>query len=362
MFKKILIIVISIIALGALFSYKLYEDKLASEKMANFQPPPVKVTATTATAKQWSKSISSIGSLEAKQGINVTPQVPGTVATIDFQSGQTVQKGQALLSLDTSVLQAQIENATAAMNMKNATFKRNTMLFKTNAVSDSAVDLSRSEYNQAVATVKQLKATLAQMTIYAPFAGKLGLRDVNLGQYLTAGQVITNLQSIDPILVNFSIDSQDINKVKPGMPIQIKVDSYQDKTFTGQVIAVNAQLSVDTRSLIVRGQIPNSDGLLVPGMFVQVSVIMPTSQQTIVVPQNAITYTLYGNSVFVITKKTDAQGKVSMTVKQQTVTVGDRKGSDIAIVKGLQANQMIVTSGQLKLQNGSSVTLVDDSK
>lgn len=355
MMKKVFIVLVALIIIGSIFGYKLYQNELKKKAQASFTPPPVTVSVAKSQSVNWQPYISSVGTLVANEGIDVMPQVSGIVNKINFNSGQTITVGQPIISLDTSVLKAQLENAEADMDMKKATYKRYDQLRKKQYVSDATFDLARSEYNQAVATVDEIKAQIAQMTIYAPFSGKLGIRNVNLGEYLSPGTAITNLQSIDPILVNFTIPSPQLISLYVNQPISISSDAFPNKTFNGKVVALDARMDNNTRSLLVQGEIPNSTGELYPGLYVTINVLLPQKNQTIVIPQEAVTYTLYGNTVFIVQQSSDNK----TIVKQQVVTVGERRGELVAITKGLQANQLVVKEGQLKLQNDMSVKVVD---
>lgn len=354
MIKKIFIVLVALAIIGGIFGYKLYQNELKKKAKANFQPPPVTVSVTKSVSTNWQPYISSIGVLVANEGIDVVPQVSGIVTQIDFQSGQTIKVGQPIIALDTSVLKAQLVKAEADMKMKNATYKRYEVLRTKQYVSDATFDLARSGYNQAVATVDEIKAQIAQMIINAPFSGRLGIRNVNLGQYLAPGTAITNLQSVDPILVNFTIPSPQLTELYVNQPISITSDAYPNKTFTGKIVALDARVDNDTRSLVVQGEIPNPTGELYPGLYIQVQVLLPQKNETIVIPQEAVTYTLYGNTVFLV------QQEGSKTIaKQQVVTVGERRGDLVAITQGLSANQPVVLEGQLKLQDGMPVKVVD---
>ncbi len=356
MIKRIFIVLLALAIIGGIFGYKLYQNELKKEAQANFTLPPVTVSVTKSQSANWQPFISSVGALVANEGIDVMPQVSGIVSKVDFNSGQTVKVGQPIISLDTSVLKAQLENAEANMNMKKATYKRYQTLRTKQYISDETFDLARSQYNQVLASVNEIKAQIAQMTIYAPFSGKLGIRNVNLGEYLSPGTAITNLQSVNPILVNFTIPSPQLTELYVNQPISITSDAYPNKTFKGKIVALDARVDNDTRSLVVQGEIPNPTGELYPGLYVKVEVLLPQKNETIVIPQEAVTYTLYGNTVFLVQKSSDGSKTIA---KQQTITVGERRGDLVSITKGLKANQVVVSEGQLKLQDGMSVKVAD---
>ena len=351
------VIIITLVLFGLLFGYRNIQNFLMARARANFVPPPVTVSVAPVKVADWKPYIASIATLQAVNGVNLAPQVPGIVTKIYFESGQMIQAGQPVVVMDTSVLQAQLQNAMADMDYKEANYKRFEKLYKTKIVTHDQLDQTRSTYIQAFATVNQIKAEINHMAVVAPFTGKLGIRQVNLGQYLSPGTVVTNLQQIDPIYVNFSVPSQNLSQIAIGEPIEVTFDAYPGQVYQGKVIAMDASFDQDTRSINVQGELQNPKGELYPAMFGEVRVILPSLKNTIVIPQTAVVYTLYGNSVFVVTKKTDEKGKEQWIVSQKNVVLGQRRGTEIAILSGLSASDQVVTSGQIKLQNGASVAI-----
>ncbi|OGT36558.1 MAG: hypothetical protein A3F12_05155 [Gammaproteobacteria bacterium RIFCSPHIGHO2_12_FULL_38_14] len=351
------IILIAIVILAILFGYKLIQNYLTQAARSAFVPPPITVSATKVQSVKWSPYLSSIATLQAINGVNLAPQVAGVVTKIYFDSGQMIQAGQPVISMDTSVLQAQLQNAIADMGYKEVTYKRYDQLYQKKVVTHDQVDQTRSAYNQALATVNQIKAEINQMTVTAPFTGKVGIRLVNLGQYLSPGTVVTNLQQLDPIYVNFSVPSQSLSLLALGEVIEASFDAYPGKIFKGKVTAIDASFNQDTRSISVQGELANPNNELLPAMFGEVKVILPSEKETLVVPQTAVVYTLYGNSIYVVTEKTNTQGKKQQIATQKPVTLGQRRGTSIAILSGLNPSDTVVTSGQIKLQNGSVITI-----
>ena len=353
--RSFLIVGVMLLVVVIVFGYKLFTYLQQQSALASYQRPPVSVSAIVAKQTEWQSYLNSIGSLEALQGVDIAPQVDGIVTKIYFESGHMIQAGQPMIALDTQVLAAQLANAVATMNLARVTYERNQTLYQKKFVSHESIDTTRSQYNQALANVNAIKAQIQQKTVYAPFTGRLGLRAVNLGQYLTAGTVVTNLQELDPILVNFAIQSQDIQKISVGQSVLVYSDTMPGQTFEGKVVALDAKVNTDTRSITVRAEIPNPKATLYPGLFVTVKIVLPNTQKVIVVPQTAVAYTLYGDSVYVIEKKTDNTGKSKFIASAKMVTVGERREEEVAILKGLQANDLVVTAGQLKLQNNTWV-------
>ncbi len=359
--KKVFIIVIAACVLALIFGYRLVQNLFNSMQRTSGPAAMVTVSATKVKKIDWQPYISSVATLQAVNGVNLATQVAGVINKIYFQSGQMIVTGQPIVSMDTSVLAAQLENAVAIMNYKKITFERYETLYKKGGVvTHDQYDAARSDYNQATALVNQIKAQIEQMTVSAPFSGKLGLRQVDLGQYVDPGAVITTLQQLDPIFVDFTVPTQNIPQVQVGQAIEVSVDSYPGKTYNGKITALDASIDQNTRGINVQGQVSNPKNELFPGMFGNVKILLPLMQDTLVVPDTAVVYTLYGNSVFIIQEKTDKNGKKTMIAVQRYITVGQRRGTEVAVLKGLNEGDTVVTSGQIKLQNNATV-IVDNS-
>src|SRR3990167_4414057 len=357
---KTIIISVTVAVFVLIFGFRLVQNTFSTLTRFSSGSLLTTISATTVRSINSQPYINSVTTLQAVNGVNLSTQVSGVVNKIFFESGQMIQVGQPIISMDTSVLAAQLENATAAMNYKQVTFQRYENLYKKGVVSHDQYDSARSDFNQSTALVNQLKALLNQMTIDAPFSGKLGIRQVNLGQYLTPGTVITSLQQVNPIYANFNIPKQNISQIKLEQAIEVSVDSYPGKTYAGKITAIDSMIDQDTRGINIQGTINNPNGELTPGMFGEVKILLPMQKGALVIPQTAITYTLYGNSVFVVTEQPDKKGKKSLIVNQRYITVGQREGTDIIVNQGLNNGETVVTSGQLKLQDGMKV-VIDNS-
>ena len=358
--KKTIILGTAVVVLILIFGFRLLQISYIVWQRTSGGTPPVTVSATPVKVIDTQPFITSIVTLQAINGVNLAAQVPGVINKIFFESGQMVEKGQPIIAMDTSVLEAQLQNAEAVMNYKQVTFQRYDSLYKKGVVSHDQYDSARSDLNQAMATINQLKALIDQMSIEAPFAGKLGLRQVNLGQYLTPGTTITTLEQLDPIYANFNIPSKNISQVKPGQEIQVTVDSYPGEIYTGKVTAVDAIIDQDTRGINIQGTVANPQKELTPGMYGEVKILLPVEKNALVVPQTAVTYTLYGNSIFVVNESKDKSVKKILTISQRYVTLGERQGTTIIVTEGLKPGDKVVTSGQLKLQDGVNV-VIDNS-
>lgn len=361
MIKRVVItLVCLLVLLGLIFAIKGLEIHSAIKKFESMVTPPQYVSAAKAKQVAWQDKISAVGSLVAVNGVDVSSQVPGKIIKINFHSGDMVKKGQVLVNLDDSVDQKQLASYQAQYLYYKSSYQRQSSLFKTNAAAKSALDEALSNMQQAKANVEREQQLIAQKAIKAPFDGKLGIRQVNLGEYVNAGAAMVTLQSLDPLYVNFSVPEQAISKLKIGQKIGVTVDSYPGKEYTGKLTAISSRVTVDTRSINLQATIPNHAYKLVPGSYAQVAIYMPKKQQVTVVPNTAITYRLYGNSVYIVTDtgKKNKKGQPILEAQLRYVTVGQPYNThEMIITKGLKAGEEIVTSGQIKLQNNSPIAI-----
>lgn len=341
---------------------KVVEIRSAMKHFANMDKPGETVATGQSKAITWKQRLNAVGTVVAVNGVDVTSQVSGQVDQINFQSGQLIKKGQVLVHLDDSVEQAQLANYRAQMIYNQATLKRQKSLFSTQAAAKSALDQAISEMQQASSNVEKEKKIINQKTIRAPFTGKLGLRKVNLGQYVNPGDALVTLQSLDPMYVNFSLPEQDLSKLRVGQGVGVQVDSYPGTEFTGKLTAISPRIAADTRMILCQATLPNHKGKLLPGVYANVNVYLPEVKNVVAVPQTAVAYRLYGDSVYLVkdTGKKDKKGRPIIQAVTQYVTVGPAVGSQVIIDKGLSANQPVVTAGQIKLQNKARI--VPDNK
>jgi membrane fusion protein (multidrug efflux system) len=366
----------------------VFKPKMIGEFMAKMVPPPATVTAAAATTESWIDRVRAIGTIVAIEGVDVTPQVGGLVTDYFFDSGQDVEKGQKLVKLDTSVEEADLADHKATLLQTNLDLERHSRLVKTSAVSQAALDATLAKRDSAAASVQKTEAIIAQKNITAPFAGRLGLRRVERGQYVSPGQALVWLQALDPIWVDFPVPEATIGKLNVGSQIELVTDAYPGQVFKGEVEAFDAKLGQDTRTLMVRARLPNPERKLLPGMFANVAVLAGSAKQYVTVPRTAVTYGLYGDSVWVVkqnTAKPPAPGAPTAsaepvgsavaadntptgavpagnapTAERRFVRVGPSEGDRIAILEGVQPGEEVVTSGQLKLQPGAAMR-VDNS-
>ena len=322
------------------------------------KPVPATVSTTKAEMSAWQPHLGAVGSLSAVNGVDVATQVGGVVSAIPISSGAVVAANAVLLQLNIDPDKAQLASLQAAAELAALILKRDTQLLATQtSVSQSTVDADRADVKGKNALVAQQQAMIAEKTVVAPFDGDLGLVQVNLGQYLTPGTVIVTLQDLSQMHADFLVPQGQLNALAPGQAISVTLDGLPGKIFSGKITAINAKIDPNTRNVTVRADVPNPDKLLRPGMFVGVSVDVGAPQQHVTLPVTAITYNSYGSSVFIVKPSQDGSGKV---VEQVFVTTGDRRGDQIAILKGVENGQEIVTSGQLKLKNGAAIA-VDNS-
>ncbi len=355
--RMIVMLGVVVILLTSLGFIKFRQIQSAVQAASAFQPPPEAVTTIVAKRQQWPAEISAVGSVEAVQGVMVSADLPGTIAKIDFESGKYVQRGDVLVELDTRQERAQLTAMEAQRDLAQLNYNRMQQLAKEGVISRMDYDKSSAEQRQMDANVAELRATIERKTIRAPFSGVLGIRKVNLGQYLAAGAPVVPLQSLDPIYVNFGVPQQDAAQVSNGRELRVTSDEVAGQMFSGRVTAVDSVVDENTRNIQVQATLPNSRRKLHPGMFVQVDLSLGAAQSVIEVPGSAINYAPYGDSVYVVTDLQDKKGQTYRGVRQQFVKVGGSRGDQVAITSGLNPGDEVVTSGVFKLRNGAAVQI-----
>jgi membrane fusion protein (multidrug efflux system) len=356
---KRLVIVLAVLALlfGLVFGWGALKAHFIGKFLAQLPYQPQTVSDLTASQTDWQPSMSAVGSVVAINGASLSSEVSGIVDTIDFESGDDVKPGQTLLTLRTNndpAVLAQLQ-ATAAVDESN--YERDRKQFRADAVSAAQVDTDRATYLAAQAQVQGQLADMAEKIVKAPFAGTLGIRQVNLGQYLAAGTEIVSLQQLDPLFVDFYLPQQALAQIKTGQPVTVSVDAFPGQAFPGTISAINAVVDTATRTIQIRARIPNSSLLLRPGMFATVTITMGAPAHLVTLPQTAITYNPYGDTVYLLHDGQDHAGKPALIANQTFVQVGDTRGDQVAILKGVSPGDRVVTAGQLKLHNGSTVTV-----
>ena len=355
--RMILMLAITAVLVTGLGFVKFRQIQAAIAQGAAFQPPPEAVTTVVAEREEWPSTLTAIGTVAAVQGVTVSADLPGTVERIAFESGQSVRAGDILALLDTRQERAQLAAAEAQRDLAHVNFERVQGLLKERVISQAEFDRSAAEERQADARVGEIRAAIDRKTIRAPFAGLLGLRQVNLGQYLSGGDPLVGLQSLNPIYVNFGVPQQSAGQMRACRSVRITADSLSGTAFTGRVTATDSVVDEATRNVQVQATLANPDVRLRPGMFVQAEVTLGAAGAVVSVPASAISYAPYGDSVFVVTDLKNEAGQIYRGVRQQFVKLGPARGDQIAVVSGLTAGDEVVTSGVFKLRNGAAVVI-----
>lgn len=355
--RMILMLTVMVALIAALAFVKFRQFQAMAAQFEAMQPPPEAVTTIVADRAEWPTSLAAIGTVAAVQGVTVSADLPGIVDRIQFDSGRTVKEGDVLVVLDTRQEQAQLAAAEAELELARLTFERMQGLIAHDAVSRAEFDAAAAAQKQAEARIREIRATIERKTIRAPFAGILGIRAVNLGQYLTSGDPIVPLQSLNPIYVNFGVPQQDAVQIRRGRQVRITAADVGNLEFAGRITAVDSVVDETTRNVTVQATLDNRGGKLRPGMFVQAEVMLGASQSVVALPASAISYAPYGDSVYIVTDLKDPEGRSYRGVRQQVVTLGGSRGDQIAVLSGLEPGDVVVTSGVFKLRNGAAVQI-----
>ena len=317
-------------------------------------PPPETIAAAVVQPEKWPDSLTAIGSVSADQGVTVAPEISGTVSEIDFESGAEMKQGDLLLRLDSSLEQAQLRASEAQAELARLTAERTKTLLADKTVSQSELDNANAAWKQAEANADAIRATIDKKTIRAPFAGRLGIRLVNLGEQLDVGKPIVSLQSLMPVYADFSLPQQELEKLQTGLKVRVTTDAYPDKKFEGELTAINPALDATTRSVNLRAKFANAEQLLRPGMFVNVEVELPGREDVLAIPSTAVLSAPYGDAVYLIESQT-TNGVTSLIVHQKFIRTGRALGDFISVESGLQAGDRVVSAGLFKLRNGVAV-------
>jgi membrane fusion protein (multidrug efflux system) len=350
-----LALMVAFIATLAFVKFKQFQAMAA--QFAAMQPPPEAVTTIVAQRDEWPATLSAIGTVAAVQGVTVSADLPGIVGRINFDSGRPVNQGDVLVLLDTRQEQAQLAAAEAQLELSRLTFERMKGLVEHDAVSRAEFDTAAAGQKQAEARIREIRATIERKTIRAPFSGILGIRAVNLGQYLNGGDPVVPLQSLNPIYVNFGIPQQDAGQIHLGRNVQITATDLGNLAFNGRISALDSVVDQTTRNVTVQATLANPGSKLRPGMFVQTSVALGASRSVITLPGTSISYAPYGDSVFVVSDLKDPNGKIYRGVRQQVVKLGGSRGDQVAVLSGINPGDEVVTSGVFKLRNGVAVQI-----
>ncbi len=367
--KRTYVIVITavVLVLGLLgaMNYVIKPQIIAGVVKQIQAQPPVPVTTAIAQAEKWQGELPAIGTIEAQRGVTLAPQVAGRVDAILFESGKWVKAGETILKLDDSTERAQLQAATADLRLKELNLIRARELAERGNMAQANLDTAIAQRDQAAAQVELIRAQINQKTIVAPFAGRLGIRQVNLGQYLAAGAAIVTLQSVDPIFVNFTLPEREIPRLKVGQEVSLTIEGRKDRVFTGKITSLDAKVDEATRNLLIQATVENKDGALVPGVFARLTVKLTEERDVVTVPETAVTFSLYGDSVYVVVERKDKDGKAVMgndgkpqlTHERRFVRVGERRDGQAGLSEGVKPGERVVTSGQTRLYPGGAVVI-----
>jgi membrane fusion protein (multidrug efflux system) len=351
----ILMLAVTSLVIAGLGFFKVRQFQAAAGAAAAFQPPPEAVTTIVATQETWPTTLTAIGTVAAVQGVTVSADLPGTVDRIAFESGQAVRRGDVLVELDTRQERAQLAAMEAQRELAGLNYDRMRGLLDERVISKAEYDRAMAEQKQADAQAVEIRAAIARKTIRAPFSGILGIRQVNLGQYLAAGDPVVQLQSLNPIYVNFGVPQQAAGQLRMGRSVRITADEAAGVDLTGRITAIDAVVDEATRNLQVQATLPNPGGRLRPGMFVHTELDLGASRSVVVLPATSISYAPFGDSVFVVTDVTGPNGARYRGVRQQFVKLGGSRGDQVAVTSGVKPGEEVVTSGVFKLRNGVAV-------
>ncbi len=347
-----------LIVAGILAGIKTLQIGKMIDQGKAFVPPPETVTTYQVQRQQWDAQLNAVASMTAVQGVTVSAETPGKVVAITFQPGNSVRAGDLLLRQDTSVEEARLPGTEADVVLAKANLDRARALLAEDAGSQLDYDTALAGHSQAVAEVEQLKAAIAKKTVRAPFAGRLGIRLVDLGQMLKEGEAIVSLQTLDPIFADFTLPQQSLARLQSGVPVRVTTDAYPGEVFAGELSTINAEVDAATRNIRLQATIANPKGQLLPGMFARVAVELPGRNQVLAIPATAVLYAPYGDSVFIVEPQQDEKsGSTGLVLRQQFIRLGEKRGDFVAAVSGLQGGETVVGTGVFKLRDGQGVVI-----
>lgn len=346
-----------LLLVGGLVGFNAFRSHMIAQFFANHKPPPTPVSVATAKSEVIPNLLTAVGDLVAVHQVNVTSDVNAQITKIMFTPGSHVTKGTPLVQLFDAPDQGDLANYKAQATVALLSLDRAKQLAARQFGPQATVDQAQATYDQALANIAKTEAIISQKLVRAPFDGELGVRHVNVGQYLTAGTPIVSLTDLSQLYANFTVPENDSGKLKVGQVVRLAVDAYPGRTFDGKITTIETQIATDTRNIQVQATIANPDHILKPGMFVTTTVVLPNKPPVITVPETAVDYTLYGDSVYLITAKKETNGKTGLTAVQTYVKAGDRVNGRAEIIKGLKAGDQVVAVGQLRLQSGAAVSI-----
>ena len=374
--RMVIMLIILAVVFGLIFGFKAFMSKMMNDFFDNMPQPAAAVSTYEARQDNWASILEAVGTVNAVNGVNVTAQVPGEVEAIEFESGDSVKKGDVLIRLEAAADRAQLNALEATAGLARQEYDRYQRLFKQGTISRSELDNRRAQRDQAVAQAQAQREQLNYKTVRAPFDGVLGIRQVDLGQFLQAGTPVVSLNQLQPIFVDFALPEQELSRIEEGLKVRVALDAYPDQRFEGEISAIEPGVSEATRNVSVQARFENEDNKLRPGMFASVDIQLPQSEDVVVIPRTAISYAPYGNAVFVV-KDAPQKGEAGENaesgavrffiavgadkiVKKRFVKLGRRRGDLVAVIDGLKPGEVVATSGLLKLRNDAAVTIEND--
>ena len=361
-------VVIAALLGGLAYFQFVYKPQMIRSFLSQMKPPPATVTAESARTERWVERLTSIGTLIASQGVDVTSQVAGIITDVQIDSGKEIEQGAKLVQLDLSVELADLARAVATHREAEVSYARQTDLMTKKVTSEANLDTARAKQETAQAAVKRIEAVIAQKGIAAPFSGRVGIRKVEKGQYVSAGMALVSLQALDPIRADFPMPEQHIGKLRVGEAIELTVDAFPGQVFKGEIQSLDARVAQDTRTLLVRAILPNKERKLLPGMFANVTVLVGEAADVVTVPRTAVTYSLYGDSVYVVKPAPAKEGAAppaaagqpageQLVAERRFVRTGQVREDRVAITFGLAPGEQVITTGQLKLNPGAAINI-----
>jgi len=359
MIKRMVVMIVCVGGLfGGIFGYKMFIARMIGEAMRENKQPPVTVSAMKAEFQAWQPHLQTVGTTRAVQGVNVTTEIAGLVVSVNFKSGDEVQKDQTLVQLDADADIALLHSLQAQAELARSIFERDKQQFAIKAISQATLDVAAADLKDRDAQVARQTALVAKKTIKAPFSGRLGITFVHPAQYLNPGDTIVPLQAIHSILVDFFVPQNEIARLSIGQTVDTTTDSYPERTFEGKITVISPLVDPQTRNIQIEAAIDNPEGKLLPGMFVTMVLRIANPQRYLTLPQTAVTYNPYGETVYLIESEGKSpDGHPLLVVKQTFVTLGETRGDQVAVVKGIEEGDRVVTAGQLKLKNGTQVAI-----
>jgi len=358
MMKRMLIMLAIVGALfGGLFGFKAFLGGVIRKSISAQGIPPQTVSTAKAQFTEWQGEFQAVGTVRAVRGADLAPELPGVITAIHFQSGQAVEAGTPLVQLNAEADQAKLQSLEAAAELAQANYERDKLQLAIQAVSQAVVDADAATLKSAKAQVAEQQALLNKKLVRAPFAGRLGIRAVDIGQYVNAGTKLVTLQALDPVYVDFYAPQKSLGRIAPGQKVALKTDAFQGQQFQGEVSSIDPKVDPATRNVQARATVRNPKHSLLPGMFVTVVLASGGPQRFLTLPQTAVSYNPYGDTVFVVEESKGKDDKVALVAQQKFVTTGEARGDQVAILSGIKEGDTVVTAGQIKLRSGFPVVV-----